>query len=70
MPMPNDLRILLPWEALGSDRAKQYSRQIERDLPPEHRLAGVRVVPVAARVDRDDLLLELEGDEALLAVII
>ena len=59
------------WRALGGDeqRANLLSTRLKDDLPPAHRLHGVKVRAVAARVDRDDVLFEVERGDGPLAVL-
>ena len=71
MPIPDDVQMLLPWKTLeGEDRrADLFSTRLKDDLPSAHRLHGLRVRAVAARVDRDDVLFEVEGGTVPLAVV-
>ena len=50
-------------------RAELLSAELERELPPGHALHGASAKAVAARVDRDDVLFEIENCEMPLAVV-
>jgi hypothetical protein len=71
MPIPEDIQMKLPWKALADEkqRANLLSVRLKDDLSPAHRLHGVRVRAVACRVDRDDVLFEVEGGDEPLAVV-
>jgi hypothetical protein len=71
MPIPNDVQMLLPWESLEGDemRVNLFFTRLKDDLPSTHRLYGLRMRALAARVDRDDVLFEVEGGAGPLAVV-
>ncbi len=71
MPIPDDIEILLPWKTLEGEerRANLFSTRLKNDLPSAHRLQGLSVRALAARVDRDDVLFETEGGAGPLAVV-
>ena len=50
-------------------RAVLLSAELEKELPPGHVLCGARATAVATRVDRDDVLFEIEGGKSTLAVV-
>ena len=51
------------------NRADRLSARLESELPEEHVLHGLKVRAVATRIDRDDVLFEIEGSEMPLAVV-
>jgi hypothetical protein len=67
--IPDEIKMLPPWAALAWDRAKILERELTSELPPAHVLAGRKFRALAARVDRDDVLFEIEGNSTTLAVV-
>jgi len=53
---------LIPWHPV-EDAAVRHSlrAELERELPRGHVLAGMRVTPIGARQDCDDVLFALEN---------
>jgi hypothetical protein len=64
---------LEPWQRLeGPDDAlvrEPLVRELEKELPPQHVLRGVSVVPVARRIDCDDVLFATTDPLKPLAVV-
>ena len=69
MPIPEEIEILSPWTALGADRAKTLELELMREISPGHVLQGRNIRALAARVDRDDVLFEIEAYTAPLALV-
>ena len=51
------------------NNANRLSARLESELPEEHVLHGLNVRAVATRIDRDDVLFEIEGGQMLLAMV-
>lgn len=70
MSIPPNIEILVPWRAIESaDHHSTFSDRLKNDMPPKHVLHGVEVTAVATRIDRDDVLFEVQGGEMPLAVV-
>ena len=71
MALPDPLDILLPWRSISNspDTADRLSSELSSELPPTHVLFGLKARAVANRIDRDDVLFEIEGGRAPLAVV-
>ena len=74
MPIPDTIQLLKPWQVIadspeGANRANHLSARLQSELPKEHVLRGLKVRAVAARIDRDDVLFEIEDGEMPLAVV-
>ena len=72
MPVPEQIEVLAPWEAFGDSsdkRAEVFSAELASELCPGHVLYGSRARAVAARIDRDDVLFEIEGGDTPLVIV-
>lgn len=71
MSIPTNIDILPPWKIIDGlgNRSALLSAQLETELPQMHVLHGLKVIAVAARIDRDDVLFEVVGSETPLAVV-
>jgi hypothetical protein len=70
MSIPANVDIQTPWRAIeDSGRSRLFAVQLETELPQNHVLQGLKVIAVAARIDRDDILFEVLGNEMPLAVV-
>jgi hypothetical protein len=70
MSIPANVDILTPWKAIeDSGQSRLFSAQLETELPQKHALHGLKVIALAARIDRDDVLFEVPGSETPLAVV-
>jgi hypothetical protein len=74
MAIPKNITLLKPWEAISDTEEQQNHtalpcERLKRDLPGGHVLSRVDVKIVARRIDKDDVLCELEGAEYPLAVV-
>ena len=71
--IPANIEILKPCYPLDRPhmevRAQQLSAALEKELSPGHVLYRVAANAVATRIDRDDVLFEIEDDENCLAVV-
>ena len=66
--------MLKPWRVIADspdvpNRANLLSTRLESELPEQHVLHGLKVRAVATRIDRDDVLFEIEGGHMPLAVV-
>ena len=58
---PSSFEWLIPWHPVGSeDERRGLLDELQRELPPGHALAGIRVTPIGRRQDCDDVLFSLE----------
>jgi|SRR5579871_5896879 len=70
MPIPSDLLVLAPWVIIHDDRRSELLLgQVRSTVPPAHVLYGARLRVIAERLDRDDVLVEIEGGQKPLAVV-
>ena len=70
MAIPDALEILLPWRTISdSANAEHLSAELSTELSPKHPLYGLKAKAVANRIDRDDVLFEVDGGTAPLAVV-
>ncbi|HEY4175236.1 MAG TPA: hypothetical protein VGM90_00320 [Kofleriaceae bacterium] len=53
--------LLEPWIAAEGERQGSLERELERELPLEHELAGKSMRALAVRTDKDDVLFEVVG---------
>jgi hypothetical protein len=69
--IPSNIEVLSPWRiiASSSERPGRLSTELSSELSPKHVLYGLQAKPVAIRIDRDDVLFEIEGGPAPLAVV-
>ena len=74
MSITDAIQVLKPWRIIADssevpNRANLLSARLESELPQEHVLHGLNVRAVATRIDRDDVLFEVEGGHMPLAVV-
>ena len=67
--IPVDLEVLPPWSVLTADRAELLTARLRTVLPEGHALYRVKLRAVAARIDCDDVLFEIENSSMRLAVV-
>jgi len=72
--IPDNIEMLIPWRVIEEspnikDHAEGFSDQLKSDVPPKHVLYGLKARAVATRIDRDDVLFEIEGGQTPLAVV-
>ena len=59
-PPPSEYCFIAPWQAIHPDHVAGLVAEVQRELPPGHVLAGLMVLPIGHRLDRDDVLLRIE----------
>src|ERR1700744_4248299 len=69
MSIPKHVELSEPWRALEHERAEAMDMQLQLELAPDHLLYGAEVKAVAKRIDKDDVLFELNGVGNLLAQV-
>ena len=74
MPIPRNIEIVSPWKRIEDspeikNQTEHLSARLKEDLPQKHVLQGLKVRAVALRVDRDNVLFEIEGHKMPLAVV-
>jgi hypothetical protein len=72
--IPDNFEMLTPWEIFTTspedqNRVDQLSSRLMFELPRKHVLCGLKPRAVAARIDRDDVLFEVDGGAMPLAVV-
>ena len=72
--IPGNSEMLTPWQILDDTPemrglVERLSAHLQSDIPPQHLLYGVKAIPVARRVDRDDVLFHIDGGKMPLAVV-
>jgi hypothetical protein len=70
--VPENAEILIPWRIVTDSlekRAELFSAELSSELFSKHALYGLIARAVAARIDRDDVLFEIEGGDMPLAVV-
>ncbi len=71
--IPANVEILIPWSSLDrleeKGLAEHLSAELEREVSPGHVLYKMQARPVARRVDRDDILFEVDDQKNCLAVV-
>jgi hypothetical protein len=70
--VPENLEILIPWRIItdtSEKSAEVLTAELSSELVPKHVLYGLTESAVAARIDRDDVLFEIEGCDMALAVV-
>jgi len=68
--VPDGLEILHPWQIISdSANADRLSGELSAELSPTHPLYGLKASAVANRIDRDDVLFQIDGGSAPLAVV-
>jgi hypothetical protein len=66
--IPDGIEILTPWRVIEDspeikNRAEFLSARLASEVPLKHVPHGLKVRAVATRIDRDDVLFEVEGGE-------
>jgi len=70
MTIPDASEILLPWQIISdSADAVRLSTELSSEVPPNHALYGLKATAVANRIDRDDVLFNVDGGSASFAVV-
>jgi hypothetical protein len=74
LPIPTNIEVLSPWQTIqdspdGNKKVEFLSEHLFAEVPPGHVLYGLKTRAVAYRLDRDDILFEVEGSEMPLAVV-
>ena len=73
MAIPDGIEILKPWRVIdgsGSpNRADLLSARLQSEIPEDHILHGLRLRAVATRIDRDDVLFEIDGGRMPVALV-
>jgi hypothetical protein len=74
LSIPDNIEVLTPWRIIegtpeDQNRAEKLSSRLVSELPPKHALWGLKARAVATRIDRDDVLFEVEAGETPLAVV-
>lgn len=74
MSIPDGIEFLTPWRIIEDsheieDWAGRLSERLQSEVPEKHVLHGLKVRAIATRIDRDDVLFEIEGGEMHLAVV-
>jgi hypothetical protein len=70
--VPENVEILIPWRIItdtSEKKAEFLTAELFSELVPRHLLYGVTARALAARIDRDDVLFEIEGADVALAVV-
>jgi len=72
--IPDNIELLTPWRIIDAsdevpNRAETLSAWLESEIPPKHVLYGSKARAVATRIDRDDVLFEIQGGDMPLAVV-
>jgi hypothetical protein len=70
--VPENVEILIPWRIITDSSEKSaevLTAELSSELVPKHVLHGLTARAVAARIDRDDVLFEIEGADMALAVV-
>jgi hypothetical protein len=69
---PENVEILIPWRVItdtSEKSAEVLAAELSSELVPKHVLYGLTASAMAARIDRDDVLFEIEGADMALAVV-
>ena len=67
-PMSPNEEWLDPWVAVG-DQRRALEKELRREVSRKHALHGRQALAIGRRVDRDDVLFELEGGDERYAVV-
>jgi len=72
--IPDGIEVLSPWRVIDDsaddpNRADRLSARLQSEIPEEHVLHGLPLRAVATRIDRDDVLFEIDGGHMPLAVV-
>ena len=60
---------LEPWMLIPSDKRGDFEAELQKEMRPDHVLAGVACGAVAQRCDCDDVLFTTDSPNGLLAVV-
>ena len=65
MPIPDGIEFMTPWRIIedsyeNQNRAGRLSERLQSEVPEKHVLHGLKVRAIATRIDRDDVLFEIE----------
>ena len=74
MAIPDGIEVLRPWRVIDDsseslNRADRLSARLQCEIPEDHVLHGLRLRAVATRIDRDDVLFEIDGGRMPLALV-
>jgi hypothetical protein len=72
MVVPGNIEISSPWRILApseADDAERLTAELARELTPGHPLHGLKVKAIARRIDRDDILYEVDDASSPLAMV-
>lgn len=71
MALPEGFNLLSPWRNISDSpqETQRLSAELSSELPPNHILFGLKVTAIAKRIDRDDVLFEIVGGTAPLAIV-
>ena len=58
-----------PWTPVKADVASRLEAELQRELPPGHVLAGVRVMAIAHRIDQDEVGFRLTDGPGAFAIV-
>jgi hypothetical protein len=70
--VPENVEILIPWRIItdiSETSAEGLTAELSSELVPKHILYGLTARAVAFRIDRDDVLFEIDGADTSLAVV-
>jgi len=70
--VPENVDMLIPWRIITGTLEKStevLTAELSSELIPKHVLYGLRARAVAVRIDRDDVLFEIESVDMALAVV-
>jgi hypothetical protein len=69
---PENVEILTPWRIItdtSEKKAELLTAELSSELVPKHVLYGLTARAVAARIDRDEVLFEIDGADMALTVV-
>jgi hypothetical protein len=69
MAIPTNIQILHPWNIVAPGDGEKLQAELQQELPPGHRLAGLDAIAVARRFDQDDVLFEISDAETPLVQV-
>jgi hypothetical protein len=64
----SEIKFVTPWVPVGQ-QGDDLIRELEREVGDRHVLWGPRTRALARRIDADDVLLEIKGDDNGYAVV-
>jgi len=71
--IPKDIAISPPWRVIDlpemREQANLLAAELKKECPLGHILRGLPARAIATRIDRDDVLFEIEGIRQSLAVV-